>query len=151
MLAWKFLRVILPTDSQRDSNRQIHTVTWPIHCLNCRWNHLGIQTGISIQWCDRFTIKMVGGITDRSSPSVIPSAKVNIWPICRPFPSLFLLLLPHPNSLLLQTTSPPPKKKKSPFSLHKFFKFCGHNIRVLIYQQILSVFVSNSIFLNFNI
>jgi hypothetical protein len=30
-------------------------------------------------------------------------------------------------------------------------KFCGHNIRVLIYRRILSVFVSNSIFLNFNI
>jgi hypothetical protein len=30
-------------------------------------------------------------------------------------------------------------------------KFCGHSIHVLIYQRILSVFVSNSIFLNFNI
>jgi hypothetical protein len=30
-------------------------------------------------------------------------------------------------------------------------KFCGHSIRVLIYWPILLVFVSNSIFLNFNI
>ena len=68
-------------------------------------------------------------------------------------PPLFLLLLPHPNSPLLQTTSPP-SKKKSPSSQHKksyFLKFCGHNIRILIYRWILSVFVSNSIFLNFNI
>jgi hypothetical protein len=30
-------------------------------------------------------------------------------------------------------------------------KFYGHSIRVLIYRWILSIFVSNSIFLNFNI
>jgi len=30
-------------------------------------------------------------------------------------------------------------------------KFCGHSIRVLIYWRILSIFVSNSFFLNFNI
>jgi hypothetical protein len=30
-------------------------------------------------------------------------------------------------------------------------KFCGHNIHFLIYRWILSVFVSNFIFLNFNI
>ena len=47
-----------------------------------------------------------------------------------------------------------PKKKKSTSSQHNklyFLKFCGHNICVLIYRQILSIFVSNSIFLNFNI
>ena len=32
-----------------------------------------------------------------------------------------------------------------------FLKFCGHSIRVLIYRRILSIFVSNYIFLNFNI
>jgi hypothetical protein len=50
---------------------------------------------------------MADRITDRSSPSVIPTAKVNIWPLCRPSPPIFLLLLPHPNFPLLQTTSPP--------------------------------------------
>jgi hypothetical protein len=30
-------------------------------------------------------------------------------------------------------------------------KFCGHNICVLSYRWILSVFISNSIFWNFNI
>ena len=96
---------------------------------------------------------MADEITDRIHPSVSLSAKVNIWALCRPLPPLFLLLLPHPNSPLLQTTSPP-SKKTSPSSQHKksyFLKFCGHNIRILIYRWILSVFVSNSIFLNFNI
>jgi hypothetical protein len=40
---------------------------------------------------------------------VNPSTKVNICPLCRPSPLLFLLLLPHPNSPLLQTTSPQKK------------------------------------------
>jgi hypothetical protein len=43
---------------------------------------------------------------------VIPSAKVNISLLCRPFPPLFLLLLPHPNSSLPNYKQPPLKKKK---------------------------------------
>jgi hypothetical protein len=86
-------------------------VTWPIHHLNCWQTHRGIQTGISVQCRDLFTVRMGDGIHQ--------SAKVNIWPPCRPSPPLFLLLLPHPNSPLLQTTSPlPPPKKKSPSSQH---------------------------------
>jgi hypothetical protein len=108
------LRVILPTESPRDSNRQLRTVTWPIHRQNCRRNHRGIQIGISVQWRDRFTVRMADGITDRSSPSVIPSAKLNIWSLFWPSPPPFLLLLPHPNSPLLQTTSPPTQKKNLP-------------------------------------
>jgi hypothetical protein len=49
---------------------------------------------------------------------------------------------------------PPLPKQKSPSYQHNkfyFLKFCGHNIRVLIYRRILSIFVSNSIFLNYNI
>ena len=60
----------------------------------------------------------------------------------KPSPPLFLLLLPHPNSPQLQTSSPP--KTKYPSSQHNklyFLKFCGHNIRVLIYRWILSIFV----------
>jgi len=36
---WKFLKVILPTESPRDSNQDLHIVTRPIHCQNCRRNH----------------------------------------------------------------------------------------------------------------
>jgi len=122
-----------------------------------------------VQWRDRFAIYNADGITEgfempdpysdmsiflSESPSVKPSEKVNICPLYRPSPPLFLLLLPNPNSPHLQTTSPPPPKQKSPSSQHNklyFLKFCGHSIRVLIYRQILSIFVSNSIFLNFNI
>jgi hypothetical protein len=46
-------------------------------------------------------------------PSVKPSEKVNICPLYRPSPPLFLLLLPNPNSPHLQTTSPPSPPKKS--------------------------------------
>jgi len=45
-------------------------------------------------------------------PSVKPSEKVNICPLYRPSPPLFLLLLPNPNSPHLQTTSPPPPQTK---------------------------------------
>jgi len=40
---------------------------------------------------------------------VLPSEKVNICPLFRPSPPLFLLLLSNPNSPHLQTTSPPNK------------------------------------------
>ena len=144
---WRFLWVILPTDSSRDSKSQLRTVTWPIHRLTCRRNHRGIQNEISVQWRALFTVRIANGITDEIIMSVNPSAKVNICPFYRLSPPVFLLLLPNPNSSYLQTTSPP--KQKSPSSQHNklyFLKFCGHSIRVLIYRRILSVFVSNSIF-----
>jgi hypothetical protein len=49
----------------------------------------------------------------QNNPSGKPSAKVNISPQTRPYPPLFLLLLPHLNSPQLQTTSAPPQKKIS--------------------------------------
>jgi len=107
---WNFLWVILPMESPRDSKRQLRTVTWPIHSSYCRQTHQGIQTGISVQWRDLFTIRMADGI----HPSVSPSAKVNIWPPCRPSPPLFLLLLPHPT--LPYCKQPAPPKKISLFS-----------------------------------
>jgi len=76
----------MQTESPRDSKRQLRTVTCPI------WNHR------------------------RNSLSVKPSVKVNISLLTRPYPPLFLLLLPHLNSPQLQTTSAPPKKKISLFS-----------------------------------
>jgi hypothetical protein len=45
-------------------------------------------------------------------PSVKPSDKVNICPIYRPSPPLFLLLLPNPNFPHLQTTNPPSPQTK---------------------------------------
>jgi len=45
-------------------------------------------------------------------PSGKPSVKVNICPLHRLPPPLFLLLLPNPNSPHLQTTSPPSPQTK---------------------------------------
>jgi len=82
----------MPTESLRDSKQQLRTVTCPI-CRQRSWqNHR------------------------RNSPSVKLSAKVNISPLTRPYPPLFLLLLPHLNSPQLQTTSALQKKKISLFS-----------------------------------
>ena len=73
-------------------------------------------------------------ITDRSIPLAIPSVRVNISPLCRPSPLLFLLLAPHPNYPPSQTANnhplkiPPSSQQKS-----SFYNFCGHNIYVLIY------------------
>jgi len=133
-----FLGWFLPTESPRDSKLQLHTVTWPIHCLKCRRNHRGFQNGSFVWWRALFTVRIVDRITDEIIPSVNPSTKVNISLLCRPSPPLFLLFLPHPNSpnckqLALQ------KKKKTPSSQHNksyFLKSCGHNIRVLISRRI---------------
>jgi len=110
---WRFLWVILPTDSSRDSKSQLRTVTWPIHRLTCRRNHRGIQNEISVQWRALFTVRIANGITDEIIMSVNPSAKVNICPFYRLSPPVFLLLLPNPNSPLLQTTTP--LEKNLPF------------------------------------
>jgi len=47
------------------------------------------------------------------NPLLKPWEKVNICPLCRPSPPLFLLLLPNPNSPHLQTTTPFPQTKIS--------------------------------------
>jgi len=143
-LTWQFLQVILPTESPRDSKWQLRTVTWSILHSYCWRTHRGIQTGISMQWRDLFTVRITDGIR--------LSAKVNIWPLYRPSPSLFLLLLPHPNSRLLQTTTPP--KKNLPLlsiTSHICWSFVVTASVFWFTDKLLSVFVSNSIFLNFNI
>ena len=120
--------------SPRDSKHQLRTVTWLIHRWKCRRNHQGIQNDSSVRWCALFIVRLADGIV----PSVKPSAKVNISPLQRPSPPLFLLLLPHLNSTQLQTTTPPPKKK-SPSSQHNklyFLKSSHQIIRVLIYRWI---------------
>jgi len=79
----------MPTESPRDLKWQIRTVTCRVFCQNSRRTHR------------------------RIIPSVKPLEKVNICPLCRPSPPLFLLLLPNPNSPHLQTTRPPPPPNKN--------------------------------------
>jgi hypothetical protein len=78
--------------------------------------------------------------------------KVNLSPLYRPSPPLFLLLLPHPNSPQLQTTSPP--KKNLPLlstTSHISWSLLVTTSVFWFTDGFLSVFVGNSIFLNFNI
>jgi hypothetical protein len=82
----------MPMESPTDSKQQHRTVTCPVCRHSSRQNHR------------------------RNSPSVKPSLKVNISLLTRPYPPLFLILLPHLNSPQLQTTSAPPQKKISLFS-----------------------------------
>ena len=115
-------------ESSRDSKRQHHTVTCPVCRQSSRWNHR------------------------RNSPSVKPSVKVNIFPLTRPYLPLFLLFLPHLNSPQLQTTSTP--KKNLPLlsiTSHISWSLLVTTSVFRFTDGFLSVFVSNSIFLNFNI
>ena len=82
-----------PMASLRNSKRNLHTVT-------CHFTNRGADE-----------------ITDRMSPWVSPSVKVNISPLCRLSHTLFLLLLPHPNSLLTSCKQPPLFLKTSHISL----------------------------------
>jgi len=121
----------MQTDSSTDLKRQHCTVMCPFCRQISRWLH------------------------GRNNSSGKLSAKVNKSPQTRPYPPLFLLLLPHLNSPQLQTTSAPAPPKKSPSSQHNksyILKSSCHNIRVFRFTDgFLLIFVSNSIFLNFNI
>jgi hypothetical protein len=68
-------------------------MTWIFFRWFYRRNDRGIQIRISVPWCGTVT----GGLTDRTCPSVIPSVKANIYPLCRLSLPLFPLLLPLPN------------------------------------------------------
>jgi hypothetical protein len=141
----------LPTESPRNSKRQLRTVTWPIHRLQCRWNHREIQNGKSVWWRALFIVRLADRITDGIMSSVNPSAKVNISPLCLPSPispsSSPSQLSPTANN---QTPLPPAQKKKSPF----FLSTTSHiSWSLLVTASVfwftdgfLSVFVSNSIF-----
>ena len=61
----------------------------------------------------RITDGFADVFTDEINPSIMPSAKVNIWPFCRHSPPPFLFLLPNPNPPHLQITSPPSPQKKN--------------------------------------
>jgi hypothetical protein len=122
----------LPTDSPRDLKWQIRTVM----CRCFRQNHWRNHRRSFRRWNRRKKL-----IYDSSADPLLPYFSFFFL-----IPTLLICKQPAP--------PPPPPKKKSPMYQHNklyFLKFCGHNIRVLIYRQILSIFVSNSIFLNFNI
>jgi len=105
-------------------------------------NYWGIQTGIVVQWR--------GTSTGGTCPSVIPSVKASIYPLCRHSLPLFLLLLPHPTSPLPNCSQPP--VLTLPSSQHKhssFLYFCTWSQHPFLW--ILSFFVSKSILFSFNI
>jgi len=121
----------LPTDLPRDLKWQIRTVTG----LCFRQNHRRNNRRSFRRWNHWKKL-----IYDSSVDPLLP------------YFSFFFLIPTLP--ICKQTTPLPKKKKKSSSYQHNklyFLKFCGHSIRVLIYRRILSIFVSNSIFLNFNI
>jgi len=91
----------------------------------------------------------------QNNPSRKSLAKVNISPQTRPYPPLFLLLLPHLHSPQVQTTSAPhPPKTNLPLlstTSHISWSLLVTASVFWFTDGFLSVFVSNSIFLNFNI
>jgi len=122
----------LPTDSPRDLKWQIRTMT----CLCFRQNHRRNNRRSFRRWNRRKKL-----IYDSSADPLLP------------YFSYFFLIPTLPICKQPAPPPPPQKKKSSSYQHNKlyFLKFCGHSIRVLIYRRILLIFVSNSIFLNFNI
>jgi len=121
----------LPMDSPRDLKWQIRTVTYLCFCQNHRRNH---------RWNIRRWNRQKKLIYHSSGDPLLPYFS-------------FFFLIP---TLPICPAPPPPPKKKNKSSSYQhnklyFSKFCGHSILVLIYRRILSIFVSNSIFLNFKI
>jgi len=115
----------LPTESPRDLKWQIRKVT----CQFFRQNH------------QRHHRRKIRRRNRRKRLIYVSSADPLL-----PYFSFFFLI---PTLPICKQPAPLPPKQKSPSYQHNklyFLKFCGHNIRVLIYRWILSIFVSNSIF-----
>jgi len=128
----------MPTDSPRDSKRQLCMVTWPIHRWNCWRNNRRIQNYSTIRWRALFADRLADSFTDgiirwgsRWQKLIYP---LPLDPIL-PYFSFFFLI-----STLSNCKQPaPPLKKKSPSSQNNksyILKSSCHNIRVLIYQRI---------------
>jgi len=136
---------------------QLRMATRRVHRWICQRNHRGIQNGSSVLWRPIYR-QNSWRIHRWNIPSVNPSVKVNISPLTQPYPPLFLLLLlllllPHLNSPQLQTSSPPPKKNLPLLSTTSHISW-SLLVTISVFwftYGFLSVFVSNSIFLNFNI
>jgi len=119
------------------------------------WNCRGIQTGIFVQWCVPFTGRIVDAITDEIFSLMIPSVNLNISPRRLPSSPLFLLLLPP--SLHLNKLSPP-KLQITPPPKHPSLLNTNHPSLFFVVTASVSsfivdfvIFVSKSIFFNFNI
>ena len=119
----------IQTKSPRDSEWQLHMVTCPVYRQKSWQNYR------------------------RNIPSVKPSAKVNIslslHPIL-PYFSFFLLISTLPNC---KQPAPPPKKNLPLLSTTSHISWSLLVTASVFWftDGFLSVFVSNSIFLNFNI
>jgi len=136
----RYIPTVSPTDYTVFLKSYNGVMTWIFFRRFYRRNDRGIQTGISVQWCNTFT----GGITDGTCPSVIPSVKVNIYPLCRHSLPLFLLLLPHPTSPLPNCSQPPiPTLPSSQHKHSSFLYFCTWSQHPFLW--ILSFFVSKFI------
>jgi len=115
-----------------------------------RQNYQGIQTGIAVQWRGTSTGDITDEYTDGTCPSVIPSVKASIYPLCRHSLPLFLLLLPHPTSPLLNCSQPPiPTLPSSQHKHSSFLYFCTWSQHPFLW--ILLFFISKSILFSFNI
>jgi hypothetical protein len=100
----------MPTDSPRDSKRQLCMVTWPIQRWNCRWNNRRIQNGSTVRWralfADRLANDFTDGIIRRGSRRQKLIYPIPLDPIL-PYFSFFFLISTLPNCKQL---APPPKK-----------------------------------------
>jgi len=115
-----------------------------------QWNDWGIQTGILVEWRETITSGITDGYTNGTCPSVLPSVKVNIYPLCRHSLPLFLLLLPHPTSPFPNCRQPPiPTLPSSQHKHSSFLYFCTWSQHTFLW--ILSFFISKSILFSFNI
>ena len=129
----------MPTDSPRDSKRQLHMVTWPIHRWKYRQTRRRIQNSSTVRWRALFADRLDDGFTyiiicwgSRRQKLIYP---LKLDPIL-PYFSFFFLISTLPNCK--QPATPPPQKK-SPSSQHNksyILKSSCHSIRVGIYRRI---------------
>jgi len=165
------------TGSLRDSKSQLRTAMRQVHRWICRHNHRGIQNGSSVRWRDRFTdekcrqnhrgiqngssirwrvlftVRIADGITDEIFHRWIHRQKL-IYPLSLdlilPYFFFFFLISTLPNC---KHPTPPPKKNLPLLSTtsHISWSLIVTESVFWFTYGFLSVFVSNSIFLNFNI
>jgi hypothetical protein len=106
----------MPTDSPRDSKRQLHMVTWPIHRWKYRQTRRRIQNSSTVRWRALFADRLDDGFTyiiicwgSRRQKLIYP---LKLDPIL-PYFSFFFLISTLPNC---KKPAPPPQKKISLFS-----------------------------------
>jgi len=141
------------TDSPRDLKRQLCKVAWLIHRWNCWRNNRLIQNYSTIRWralfADRLADNFTDGIIRRGSHWQKLIYPLPLDPIL-PYFSFFFLISTLPNC----KQPAPPLKKNLP--LLRTTSHISWSLLVIAFvfwftNGFLSVFISNSIFLNFNI